>query len=119
LNFLELVGILSVNPEQWVPKWEDLNTLFRNAHHLINEYRPHQARETLIAMMEDQLERKKAEVEGVLKMKDKVDSVLAELGELKAETLEERVGPNKDTTSSELKRQVALRMWNVLDAIET
>ena len=70
-------------------------------------------------MMEDQLERKKAEVEGVLKMKDKVDSVLAELGELKADTLEERVGPNKDTTSSELKRQVALRMWNVLDAIET
>jgi len=45
-------------------------------HHLLNEYRPHQARESLIEMMEDQLERSKAETAGIKKIKEEVDGVL-------------------------------------------
>lgn len=45
-------------------------------HHLLNEYRPHQARESLIEMMSDQLERSKAETSGIYKIKKEVEDVL-------------------------------------------
>jgi mediator of RNA polymerase II transcription subunit 7 len=79
LNFLELMGIMSVNPLQYAEKVQDLRTLFINFHHLLNEYRPHQARESLIMMMEDQLERSKSEIEGIEGMKMKVEGILAGL----------------------------------------
>lgn len=34
------------------PQVEDLSLLFIHIHHLLNEFRPHQARETLRVMME-------------------------------------------------------------------
>ncbi|KAK8210591.1 mediator of RNA polymerase II transcription subunit 7 [Phyllosticta capitalensis] len=80
LNFLEYVGLMSINPSEWSNKFKDLDTLLINCHSLINEYRPHQARASLIMMMEDQLRRKKEEVEGVKKMGEKIEAVLAGLG---------------------------------------
>lgn len=55
-NFLDLLDILIKNPEsrKRVEKIEDLTLLFIHMHHLINEFRPHQARETLRVMMEVQ-----------------------------------------------------------------
>lgn len=50
--------------------------MFVNMHHLLNEYRPHQARESLIEMMSDQLERSKAETSGIYKIKKEVEDVL-------------------------------------------
>lgn len=76
LNFLELVGIMSNNPEEAAEKIEDLQTLFYNAHDLINQYRPHQARESLIMMMEAQLERSKTEIAAVEDGKNKVQELL-------------------------------------------
>ncbi|KAG9239129.1 MED7 protein-domain-containing protein [Amylocarpus encephaloides] len=81
LNFLELVGILSVNPDQAPEKIQDLRTLFINFHHLLNEYRPHQARESLILMMQDQLEKSRAETKGIMDMKGKVESILEGLNQ--------------------------------------
>lgn len=63
----------------------DLRTLFINFHHLLNEYRPHQARESLILMMQDQLENSRAETEGIMKMKEKVEGILVGLSEVKLE----------------------------------
>ncbi|KAG4032868.1 hypothetical protein MFRU_006g03290 [Monilinia fructicola] len=82
LNYLELVGIMSINPEQSHEKISDLNTLFVNFHHLLNEYRPHQARESLILMMQDQLDRSRAETEGIMKMKEKVEGLLESFGQV-------------------------------------
>lgn len=82
LNFLELVGMMSVNPEQYEEKIQDLRTLFINFHHLLNEYRPHQARESLIMMMQDQLDRSRAETVGILRMKAEVEEMLEGLGKL-------------------------------------
>lgn len=49
VNFLDLVDVLVKCPDtdKRVEKCNDLATLFINFHHLINELRPHQARETL------------------------------------------------------------------------
>lgn len=80
LNFLEFVGIMTINPAQYEEKIEDLRTLLINFHHLLNEYRPHQARESLILMMRDQLERSRAETKGIVDMKREVEGILKALG---------------------------------------
>ena len=54
MNFLDLLDILVCCPEspKRGQKVEDITLLFIHMHHLINEFRPHQARETLRVMME-------------------------------------------------------------------
>lgn len=56
INFLDLLDILIKSPGsiKREEKLEDIKLLFVHMHHLINEYRPHQARETLRVMMEVQ-----------------------------------------------------------------
>ncbi|KAJ5604387.1 hypothetical protein N7510_009541 [Penicillium lagena] len=79
LNFLEFVGILSGSPEQFESKVEDMRNLFINAHHLLNLYRPHQARESLIMMMEEQLARSREEIKQMDKIKVDIEGVLERL----------------------------------------
>merc|ERR1712227_683180 len=54
VNFLDLLDILIRAPDspKRAEKLEDLRLLFIHMHHLINEFRPHQARETLRVMLE-------------------------------------------------------------------
>lgn len=55
-SFLDLVDICIRNPESEAraTKIDDLTLLFIHMHHLVNEFRPHQARETLRVMLEQQ-----------------------------------------------------------------
>lgn len=55
-NFVELIDILVVNPAHFNEKLSDLELLFLNLHNLINAFRPHQARETLIEILRNQIE---------------------------------------------------------------
>lgn len=64
---------------QFHEKTADLETILFNMHHLINEYRPHQARETLCLRMEEQLERTRRETEENRKAAVKVEDILARL----------------------------------------
>lgn len=64
-KYLHLLGVLSVNPEQYEQCTQDLETIVYNLHDLINRYRPHQARETLILMMEERVERLRGEIRGI------------------------------------------------------
>lgn len=114
LNFLELTGIMANNPAEFGDKLMDMNTLLVNMHQLINEYRPHQARETLIQMMEEQLERKKAEVEGIKRMREKVDAILEGL---KKQLPEPDGESQKDDllTPEELVRAEQLSAWQALE----
>ncbi|KAK9507021.1 hypothetical protein O3M35_008854 [Rhynocoris fuscipes] len=54
VNFLDLLDLLVKCPEspRRAEKVEDLSLLFIHIHHLLNEFRPHQARETLRVMMD-------------------------------------------------------------------
>lgn len=57
-------------------KLEDLNLLFINIHHLINELRPHQARETLRVMMERQKQQRLDTADKLNKHLDRVVAML-------------------------------------------
>ena len=63
VNFLDLIDLLIKAPESTKrdEKIDDINLLFIHMHHLINESRPHQARETLRVMLHVQ-KRKRLQV---------------------------------------------------------
>ncbi|KAF9328042.1 Mediator of RNA polymerase II transcription subunit 7 [Linnemannia elongata] len=66
-NFLDLVHVLSTSPGEFATKVDHIRVIFINMHHILNEYRPHQARETLRLMMNDQLARKRKETAALRK----------------------------------------------------
>ncbi|ORY94422.1 MED7 protein-domain-containing protein [Syncephalastrum racemosum] len=63
VEFLDLLDALVRNPDQYGDRIENISTIFINMHHILNEYRPHQAngdaRETLRLLMENQIARKR------------------------------------------------------------
>ena len=115
LNFLDLVGILATNPDHAKDKLADIEVLFLNAHHLINEYRPHQARESLILEMEDQLERKQAEIDDVKKLQDKVDTLIAEL-QKDGKDAQEVESDSRTKMPGDEKRAEEMAIWEALDS---
>ncbi|KAF2825389.1 mediator of RNA polymerase II transcription subunit 7 [Ophiobolus disseminans] len=119
IAYIELLGIVAVNPvsDHKEQKLRDILTMVTNMHALINEYRPHQARETLILEMEKQVKRKKMEIEGVKKMKDRVAEVLEGFGR---EVPGEKVEKSEENTvrNEEERRKDAQRhMWRAMDEI--
>jgi mediator of RNA polymerase II transcription subunit 7 len=80
LTFLSLVNRLATTPATYAPKWNELRALFEEAHAVINEYRPHQARETLILMMEEQIQRCRSEGRAGREGAERVKKVLEEVG---------------------------------------
>ncbi|PNP39739.1 hypothetical protein TGAMA5MH_08410 [Trichoderma gamsii] len=82
LNFLELTGVMARSPADAEAKINDLRTVFINMHHILNEYRPHQARESAIEMMQDHLDRTRTETAAIRTQVDKARKVLEGLGSL-------------------------------------
>ncbi|KAL6811825.1 MED7 domain-containing protein [Trichoderma camerunense] len=82
LNFLEMVGTLARNAGDAEAKIADLRTILINIHHILNEYRPHQARESAIEMMQDHLDRTRTETAAIRTQVDKARKVLEGLGSL-------------------------------------
>ncbi|PWY70918.1 mediator of RNA polymerase II transcription subunit 7 [Aspergillus heteromorphus CBS 117.55] len=119
LNFLEFVGVLSIAPEQFESKVEDLRNLFINAHHLLNLYRPHQARESLIMMMEEQLSRTREEIEQMDKLKVEITSVLERLEAdgraAQSPAPEADDDDGKKSTSEQKAIEDAQLLWDLLD----
>ena len=127
LNFLELVGVLSICPEQSSTKLEDIRNLFINAHHLINLYRPHQARESLILMMEEQLQRAKNEIREMDRVKEKVENFLKELEaegrevvtvDSATETAGKAIESGNDQGEVKTRERETRMMWELLDGFE-
>lgn len=80
LTFLTLTHALASAPSTYAPIWDELHALFQEAHAVVNDYRPHQARETLIAMMEAQVAKGREEGKGAREMGARVKAVLEGLG---------------------------------------
>ncbi|KAM4063209.1 MED7 protein [Hirsutella rhossiliensis] len=121
LNFLELSGTLAHTPSSAEAKIQDLRTLFINMHHILNEYRPHQARESAIEMMQDHLDRTRAETVAIRTQVDKTRRVLEGLGSLGmvgagGGTDQDRREPIEDEDVEELATERDMLMWAATDA---
>jgi hypothetical protein len=77
VNFLDLLDLLVQCPDspRRAEKVEDLSLLFIHIHHLLNEFRPHQARETLRVMMELQRRQRIETAQRFQKHLDKVREI--------------------------------------------
>lgn len=123
IEFISLLGIIALDPksEHKDKKLKHILTLVCNMHALINEYRPHQARETLIRIMEEQVGRKKAEVQGIRDMHGKVEAVLEGFGKaVNGETGQEREAVKCEDevwTEENKKREIQRGAWDALDEI--
>ncbi|KAK0810716.1 Mediator of RNA polymerase II transcription subunit 7 [Friedmanniomyces endolithicus] len=81
-SFLTLIGNLSQNPaEGWEEETKEIEEVTFNMLDLVNRYRPHQARETLILAMEERVGRMRAETEDIGRLKGRVREVMAGLQE--------------------------------------
>ena len=120
LAFLELLGIVALNPTSPAKeeKLKNILTLMTNMHALINEYRPHQARETLIHIMERQLERKKAEVAGIKRMSQKVEETLSDFAKNAPDTSAPLTAEQVAALPPEERRKESQRhMWQAMDEV--
>ncbi|KAL5118642.1 Mediator of RNA polymerase II transcription subunit 7 [Pleosporales sp. CAS-2024a] len=116
--YIELLGISAANPTDQLKddKLKDILTMVTNMHALLNEYRPHQARETLIREMERQVDRKKREIESVKRMKDRVAEILDGFGRHVPIEKGQDAGDEAAITSEDDRRRDAQRqMWQALD----
>ena len=124
IEYISLLGVVALNPksEHKDRKLKHILTLVCNMHALINEYRPHQARETLIRIMEEQVRRKKAEIEGVKAMEEKVRGVLEGFGRaVEAEGEKGSSGEVKEMVHKDVgedrRREAQRGMWDAMDEI--
>lgn len=118
LNFLELSGTLSRNPADAESKIQDLRTLFINIHHILNEYRPHQARESAIAMMQNHLDKTRSETVAIRTQVDRARRVLEGLGSLRLGEQEKLSSGRIDEESAgeELALRWEREIWAAADA---
>lgn len=79
LNFLEVVGVMSVAPQEFSTKVEHIRTILINIHHLLNEYRPHQSRESVILLLENQVETKRREINEIEQVCEEVEEKVRSL----------------------------------------
>ena len=86
---------------------------------MINGYRPHQARETLILMLEEQLQRVRGETKGIGEAVGRAREVVERLGK------EDREGGDLDVITDKMRRsgdrqdskeqRMEKRTWEVLE----
>lgn len=113
VNFLDILDILIRAPDS--PKREekidDLNLLFIHMHHLINEFRPHQARETLRVMLHVQKRKRLQVADKFQEHLDKVQETIQEALASLPDTDEDNkfMVPTDEEQSSKMETDVAAR----------
>eukprot|EP00271_Cylindrocystis_brebissonii_P015200 TRINITY_DN37426_c0_g1_i1.p1 TRINITY_DN37426_c0_g1~~TRINITY_DN37426_c0_g1_i1.p1 ORF type:complete len:236 (+),score=66.69 TRINITY_DN37426_c0_g1_i1:203-910(+) len=77
LEFLELTDTLVQRPSQFARRVEEIGLLFKNIHHLLNSLRPHQARTTLIHLLEVQVQQRKQAAEDIRQRREEARELTA------------------------------------------
>jgi hypothetical protein len=80
-SFLELLEVLVKNPALYQKKVDDLEVIFVNMHHLLNSFRPHQARSYIISVLEEQVTKKKSAVASLRSTFAHVETTMRQLSE--------------------------------------
>ena len=119
-TYLSLLDTLSEEPTLYAEKVKHLETLVFNLQDLVNGYRPHQARETLIRSMEERLEGLRDEVgrikvgteEGRRTLSGLRGGTVGDMGQVEAVKGAEGLGAGQDRKRRE--RQKAA--WAALEA---
>ncbi|KAI9500457.1 MED7 protein-domain-containing protein [Coemansia spiralis] len=96
-EFLELVDVLIKDPSQYDTQTDRLRDIFVNAHHLINEYRDHQAKETLKMMLRQQIDNKRQATEATLAKCEELKTTIESLKQ-EALDMETRLNPATEAT---------------------
>jgi mediator of RNA polymerase II transcription subunit 7 len=121
-TFLSLTGILSEDATQYEETVGDLKTIVTNMHDLINQYRPHQARETLILMMEERIEKLRGEIRGIGEAGEKMEGAFKELSQARElqGKLESSGHTEKkvDEGADGLEKQRQRAAWEALRAVD-
>lgn len=121
-TFLALTGALSEDPTEYSDRVADLRTIVTNMHDLINQYRPHQARETLILMLEERIEKLRGEIRAIGEAGEKMNGAfqrLQETGAAQAEALangNELAEKNADKDAGNQEKQRQKAAWEALQA---
>lgn len=93
-----------------------------NIHYLVNGYRPHQARETVIEMVREQIRKRREEIEGVKSMQRKVEEVLGGLGQdvvgVGEEVMVADGGGGREREDERRREERERAVWSALDEIE-
>ncbi|CAH2074376.1 unnamed protein product [Thlaspi arvense] len=76
LHILELADVLVERPSQYAKRIGEISSIFKNLHHLLNSLRPHQARATLIHIMELQILQRKQAVEDIKRRREEAQRLL-------------------------------------------
>ncbi|KAF9122128.1 Mediator of RNA polymerase II transcription subunit 7 [Mortierella sp. 14UC] len=107
-NFLDLVHVLSTSPSEFATKVDHIRVIFINMHHILNEYRPHQARETLRLMMNDQLDRKRKETAALKRTCEDLRKKLAGLRVLEQDRLAVPTGATASNNTNNTNQDVEM-----------
>ncbi|KAJ2355798.1 Mediator of RNA polymerase II transcription subunit 7 [Coemansia erecta] len=104
-EFLDLVDVLVKDPSQFAARTERIRDVFVNIHHLINEYREHQAKETLKLMIRQQIDGKRQATERTLakctELEQTIERLRLEAADTKTEISEanQSIGSDSDGDS--------------------
>lgn len=92
LNFLELISAMSIDPLKFHYKIEDLKLVLININHILNTYRPHQTRESLIMLIKKQIDKKNLEINEIdtacTNIRSKISKLVENTGAKVVEPLE-------------------------------
>lgn len=114
LNFLELVGSVAVDPSQFPVKIEDLKLILININHILNTYRPHQTRESLIMLLRKHIDSKRLEIAEIDRVSDsvkqKILSLVAEQEPIREEEEETATKEDENGDREKLHEEIAEKL---------
>lgn len=114
LNFLELIGVVSIDPQQFHYKIEDLKLILININHILNTYRPHQSRESLIMLLRKQIDMKRNEISEIDKTSEDIKLRILKLVDTSYISDQEDVKSEHDSTEDgeSIKNNIIQKLLN-------